>query len=257
MGTLAVVEIPGRSGLPKDKIVNTWAIAETEGLDQLATAPGYFDWISSFYTGVDAGLGSAIGALLAPGLSRTAMGCSIKFYNLRGHLDGTPHGSPYYVENFTLPAAEYAEGYPDEVALCLTMEATDRALQFVEVPDGVDPGAAPDRPRQRYTGRIYVGPFAYGAKTKFTDAQGYSRPPAALLTGMRTMAKAVADGIDGLVPLDEAAIGVWSRANRAIRGVEFFRTDDAWDTQRRRGVQPANVARTRVTDLVPEVELAA
>lgn len=253
MGTLAVVELPLRSGLAKDKVVNTWAIAEANGHagleDDYATA------IADIYRLNDAVvLGATLGSTMSPGLDRSANACSVKLYDITNHLDGSPHGSPYHVMSFTLPATAAVDPMPEECAICVTLEAQGRAAQFVEVPDGADPDAKPDRPRQRYTGRVYMGPWNISQIDK--DASGLARPRPTLLEGLRTVIKRAADAID-VASDDTAAIGIWSRQNRSIRGAEMIRTDNAWDTQRRRGVGPTQVVRLAVADAVPEVELAA
>lgn len=255
MGVLVVAEMPMRSGLPKDKVVNTFAIAEAgpgiTGRDhegQIAAA------IIDFYTLTHATLGVPLGAALTPALSRVTDACSVKLYDITGHLDGSPHGSPFFVQPFTLPAASSAQAEPEEVAYCLTLEAKDRADQRVEVPDGADPDAKPDRPRQRYTGRLYLGPFCDGYK--FTDAQGMCRPNNPLQGGVRAIGVRLSVAIDAIGP-DQASLGVWSRKDRAIRGIDTVRTDDAWDTQRRRGASPTAIVRTTTGELIPEVELAA
>ena len=253
MGTLAVVELPFSSGLPKDKSVNTFAIAEAGGHSGLEAA--YVSAISGIYTNASAYLGGLpFGSLISRVVSRAANACSVKLYDITDHLDGSPHGSPYYTGTFTMATHGADPGMPEEVALCVTLEALGRSAQFVEVPDGTDPDAAPDRPRQTYTGRVYFGPFTTQAAG---NASGYFvRPLAATTDALRTAIVAAADAIDTASD-DTSALGVWSRKRRWIRGVEYVRTDDAFDTQRRRGGAPTAVTRTRVGDLVPEIELAS
>ena len=66
-----------------------------------------------------------------------------------------------------------------------------------------------------------------------------------------------AQAIDAAGAGDVAGLGVWSRVDRAIRGIDNVRTDDAWDTQRRRGAQPTGVTRVSTGEAVPELELAS
>lgn len=252
MGTLAVVELPLRSGLPKDRIVNTYAIAEanhTPGdLPALALA------IQRIYTAAELVVGVTLATQMSPALNRAADACSVKMYNITDHLDGSPHGSPEFVLPFTLPASGPGAPMPEEVALVGTLEAAGRAAQFVEVPDGADPDAAPDRPRQRYTGRVYYGPFNAGVVV--ADANGMARPTANIQTIIRNVLVRASVEIDDVGVGDIYGLGVWSRKNRAIRGIDNVRTDDAFDTQRRRGASPTAVIRTNTGELVPEVELA-
>lgn len=253
MGTLAVVEMPLKSGLPKDKIVNTFAIAEAGFLSSRAT--DYITAVSRVYTANEPTDGGTLGRRLSPAISRATNACAVKLYNITGHLDGSPHGSPYAVGTFTMPAALDAAGLPEEVALVVTLEAANRADQFVERPDGSDPGSAVDRPRQRYTGRVYLGPW--GFQQQEADANSLSRPSGQILPLARAVLVRLAQEIDAIAPADECSLGVWSRADQAIRGVTDIRTDNAWDTQRRRGVAPTAVTRVSAGVGVPEIELAS
>ena len=156
MGTLAVVELAHQSGMSDEMFVNTIAIAETgavPGSGSLASV--YSTAIARIYTtALGAPVNASLGSLLGREISRDAGACSIKLYDITGNLDGSPHGSPYDVTTFTMPAASSVVGLPSEVALCCTFEANNREEQFVEVPDGSDAGTAVDRPRQRFTGRV-------------------------------------------------------------------------------------------------------
>lgn len=253
MGTLAVVELQLRSGLPKDKVVNTYAIAEADG-PHVGSAADYVTAISRIYTAVEPLSGFAVGAQMSGALSRAANACAVKLYDITDHLDGSPHGSPYHVGTFTLPAALAADPMPEEVAYAVTLESLTRADQFVEVPDGADPGAAVDRPRQRHTGRVYLGPW--NSFLVAADANGMSRPTATMQQMCREAVKRACNEVDA-IGADVNSIGIWSRVDRAIRGVHMVRTDDAWDTQRRRGASPVAITRVATAELVPEVELGA
>lgn len=253
MGTLAVIELPLKSGLPKDKIVNTFAVAEAAFTEARANA--YITAFSRVFTANEVTDGGTLGRRMSPGITRAANGCAVKLYNITGHLDGSPHGSPYAVGTFTMPAALDAVGLPEEVALVATLEAANRAGQFVEVPDDADPDLKPQRPRQRYTGRVYMGPF--GSSNNEADANGMSRPSGQILPLVRNVLVRLAQEIDAILPADECSLGVWSRADHNIRGVTDIRTDNAWDTQRRRGNSPTTVTRVSAGVGVPEIELGA
>lgn len=255
MGTLAVVELPMKSGLPRDKVVNTFAFAESPALAQGTKETVYPAALNRLYNLNNAALGGvALSTYFSKSLSRAAGACAIKLYDITDHLDGSPHGSPYFTGTMTLQTEGTDLAMPDEVALVCTLEAKDRALQFVERADGADPGSAPDRPRQRYTGRVYLGPWTTGATVN--DASSSARPKAVVTQAVRELMKDVADYVDTNTG-DLASLGVWSRADRAIRGLSHVRTDDAWDTQRRRGVAPLAITRLATADAVPEIELGA
>src|SRR3954452_14530677 len=118
MGTLAVVELPSRSGLPRDKVVNTFAFAEDVSVRGTnAQDAHYITALTNLYTQPSSLGALKIGELLSIGLSRTAGAVAIKLYDITGHLDGSPHGSPRTIGSFTLPTAN-ATGVavPEEVA---------------------------------------------------------------------------------------------------------------------------------------------
>lgn len=256
MGALIVVELQGRSNLPKDRWVNTFAIAEANAIrgtgdyddDYAAAAIGFYN------TANPTSLVS-IGAQFSGAISRAAGASTVRIYDITDHLDGSPHGSPRYVETFQLAGSESGVPLPEECALCVTLEAWKRSEQYVEVPDDADPDAKPTRPRQRYTGRVYLGPYQTSATAAGTN--GYSRPTNSVMSSGREAIVRMATAIDDVGVGDLATLGVWSRADRAIRGIDNVRTDDSWDTQRRRGVSPTAITRLSTGELVPEIELAS
>jgi len=259
MGVLAVVELPFQTGLARDKATNTFAFAEAN--PGHANGDGFeegliLDAVQNIYETPHAELDDeALGFYLSPCLDRSANAGVIKLYDITGHLDGSPHGSPFAMRNITIADSTSVNGLPEEVALVVTLEAKDRADQRIEVPDGVDPGTAVDRPRQRYTGRTYFGPWGL-AETQ-SDAFDSARPKTLLCAGLRALVARCAVEVDDASG-DLISLGVWSRSDQAIRGITHVRTDDAWDTQRRRGVSPLAVTREAIAGIgVPELELAS
>src|SRR3954452_15961247 len=116
MGTLAVVELPSRSGQPRDKVVNTYAIAEDATVRGTSSQDAmYVAALTTLYTAASPLGALKLGELLGLSLSRAANAASIKLYDITGHLDGSPHGSPRTMANFTLPAVHATgEGQPEE-----------------------------------------------------------------------------------------------------------------------------------------------
>lgn len=228
---LATVTLNHKSGMAEDAVVNTFAVS-TGGTDSIAANHGAItDAIANFYNGSHDGNVDSVGQWLGDGLSRAADGMSIKLYNITGHLDGSPHGSDMYEEKYTLDAPIEATTLPEEVSLALTLRGTNWEAQPVEIPDTSDPGTEVDRPRQRYTGRIYLGPWVKAAATTVNNR---SRPTAAILEYPLDAAVATQAALN--------AVGyewcVWSRKAGVLIPISHVQMDDAWDTQRRRGVDP-------------------
>ena len=189
MPTDIQVTLQGRSGLSKDRYVNTlhfqgddWNVA---ALDELWTK--YVSFID------------AVGGGLAQG------GHMIKAYN-----PGPNPGGPYLQKTYSRAAAHTGSS-PTEVAVCLSYATVEDPEQSV--------------PRRR--GRIYCGPFS----TVHANAE---RPGA-------TVIDAVLDLGEGIAQVGFAATRTWalySQLDASYHKIESIWCDDAWDTQRRRGLAP-------------------
>lgn len=212
------------SGLPENDVVNTWAF--------LTPSVGVVDaelndvWLAlrAFYETTYNG--HSVSGLFGESITR-AGGHTAKFYDLTGHLDGSPHGSPVRVSGMTAIASEVGTELPTEVAICLSFHSgygTD--VEFA-------PGA---RPRARDRGRIYLGPLTTSV-LNYDSTIGRTFVSSAVRTSIANAAAALRDTAGN-------AWGVWSRKNARIEPVETAWVDDAFDIQRRRGERP--VARTTV-----------
>lgn len=224
---LATVTIPYTSGLSGDVMQNNFAIMADDlwtpgDVGEISTA------LASFYN-VAPVLGSnVLGSYLGGAVSRTASAGVIDIYDLAGHLDGSPHGSPVASDTFTLaPADGGAISLPQEAAMCITLRADGWSTALVEQPDAdVPPDGTRDRPKQRHSGRIFLGPL--------NSKAGSDRPNVDFRSSCRG---AVIDLVASL-DVNGHALGVWSRKDATMRAAIDVQTDDAWDTQRRRGLQP-------------------
>lgn len=117
---------------------------------------------------------------------------------------------PYFAKDYTVAAAS-TNSAVTEVALCLSYAAAD------------DPDAS--TPRRR--GRIYLGPFASGIAN-------LSRP------GQTVMDAALAYG-EGIAQVGIGQNVTWSLyspTDATYAKIESIWVDNAWDTQRRRGLEP-------------------
>jgi hypothetical protein len=123
----------------------------------------------------------------------------------------------------------------------MTLRAISWDTQPVEAPDGGDAGGLPDRPRSRYTGRLYLGPLA--SNVAFTDANGLARPSVESRTLITDALKATHDEYQATGHL---GVCVWSRSDAVAREITAVEVDDAFDTQRRRGAAPSVITRVNV-----------
>lgn len=256
MATLATVELANVNGLIEDSFVNTFAITGTTPTDpvhqgQLLTG------ITRIYNEVVATV--PLAKYLSPTISRVSMACHARLYNLDDGSGGikdvlTPGvilGSPIAETSWTLDSAGGTENaFPNEVALVVSLYALGRDSAAVEVQDGSDPDAKPDRPKQRRTGRVYIGPLNLSAGVIST---GQSRPADAFEDTARL---AIINADEWLRTASETGpagnrIGVWSRKDRVVRGLEAVGSDNAWDTVRRRGIAPTVKQTSPVPNPIP------
>lgn len=236
------VTLGAASGFAEDAIVNTFNFIVGDTVE--ASAVDLANAVEGFYLAtVNPTNADPLAEYLSPHISRLTNACTVDVYDVSTVLGGLPHGSPVYSETFTMSAPASVNPVPSEVALAITLRATGWALAPVEAPDGADDFNAPDRPRARHTGKIYVGPFT---TPMLLDVSGVSRPQPMLITRLLDSVEHVQ--IRALADAD-ARLAVWSRADQLMRGVTDAQVDNAWDTQRRRGQDSTS----RTTRAIPQV----
>lgn len=242
MDTLATLLLKGASGLADDVYVNNFAITNVP--DHLpATNTAIAGALYNFITVEPTDGLAKMEDYLSPVIVRDpALGMQVKLYDITGHLDGTPHGSPYYTHGGALIGTLVTgQGLPSEVACKITLEATGRAAAAVEVADGADPDAKPDRPKARLTGGFYFGPLNDVAIEYDGDIPRVNN---SLRDTARLAVKDLSDHI--FLNAGGANLGVWSRKNGVIVPLEAVSVDDAFDTVRSRGEKPSLRERTAI-----------
>lgn len=244
MPVLATLTIESTNGVIADQTVINFAVRTTPGFDEedpinhAQIVSKIEDWVN----------GNAVGAsqplcrYISQSRSRAADKAQVRLYDLNGHLDGSPHGSPFAVDHFQLGAPEAGiASFPNEVAMVCTLEAVGRTAAPVEVPDGADPGVEVDRPKQRRTGRLFFGPLL--ANTGVLDG-GDLRPNTQAMTDLAAHTIALDVALFGIVTTDVLGLGIWSRVDASMYELASVFVDNAFDTQRRRGAKPF----ARITD---------
>jgi hypothetical protein len=208
---LTTVQFPAVSGLPEDTVQNdfSWVASDLVTLRAMTTAA-----IPSFYNTVHAPGTVTLASRLSAKLSRAANIATVKYYDVTTHLDGSPHGSPVAIEQFTLGAAVDGTCLPEEVAVVLSFHSL-----LTDIPEEI----GSTRPAARHRGRIYFGPLNT-ASNQASDASVEPQTNAAL--------RGAALFFLGLA---SAPWSVWSRASAAMFTVSGGYVDNAFDTQRRRG----------------------
>jgi len=166
-----------------------------------ATADLVTTALSTFYTS----LGTKFPTTIA------SSGHTVKFYDLAAP---TPR-APFAERSLTVGGARATTSLPAEVALCLSFQGTRQS------------GSSQARRR----GRIYIGPLGQN------QAAGDGRP------GSGMVADLVAAGA-ALLAASNAAVSwnweIWSPTSGQMVPVANGWVDNAFDTQRRRGVSPSS-----------------
>lgn len=153
--------------------------------------------LDSFYTALGSGYFSN---------KIAGTGHEVKFYEMPGL---TPN-YPFEERTFDLNSAPTGDSLPQEVALVLSFQGS-RSAGF---------------PMARRRGRIYVGPLK---STTSTDG----RPTSGVISGLVTAAEEFGDDIKA-IPGHQWC--VWSTVDADMVPIVSGWVDNAWDTQRRRGV---------------------
>lgn len=110
--------------------------------------------IESFYNTAASGATNAVCYYLGTVLDRTSNAATSTYYDIAGHLNGTPHGPPINVDFWTLGAASGNNNEPAQLAVVAEHNADL---------SGVPEFGTGTRPRSRLRGRHYHGPLAQDA----------------------------------------------------------------------------------------------
>lgn len=194
----------GLSGLPKDQYVNTWHFYN--GASPIITDfDNVRDMLKDFYSVAPAG--SPIRTHMpAAGLSTTV---KVKAYN----LDDEKPRAPVYESSWGPETWGSGTVLPQEVAFCFSFEAGRESGQI----------------QSRRRNRVYLGPF----RSTVTDTSG--RPTTAFMNDVLNAGKRLHDASVAAASWDWV---VYSPTEVDTYDPKHLWVDDAFDTQRRRGMQP-------------------
>lgn len=198
-GYVVQMTLPAVTGLPRDAIVNTFAL--TSGVTVPATLAAD---IEQFWNEPISGLPSvSLSNYIAGSVSRVDE-VEIVAYDL---TEAEPR-TPIPVDGFLLESGT-SFALPQEVSLCTSIAAA----------------AAAGSPPARRRGRMYIGPLVTDA---LEDGATPARPAGTLVDLLAQSTERLCIALDG-------RFGVWSRADDVVRAVVRGWVDDEFDTQRRRG----------------------
>lgn len=242
---LVEMVLPSATGIPKDDVVNDWVWEMPDAWDPVANHGDITLPTFAIYNTTPTSQPHAIGWYISGQISRST-NMQAKVYEITGHLDGSPHGSPVAIDTGTL-VAEGSGAYdmPSEVAAVLTLRGLGFDTALVEGPTATLPTDAraqrlgapathtgKTRPRQRHSGRIYFGPL----NTNVIDVVTFGGHRPRISSEFRAVCTQAVK--DNYLSASGGAgrLKVWSRRLVDVRSVVQVEMDDAFDVQRRRGI---------------------
>lgn len=225
---LATVVLPHANGIFADSVVMDFPWFQDLVESQDATCDKIKTKLVNFFNAAQS-TGSDIANYLSSSLNRGTNAAQIKYYDLEGHLNGEPHGSPFRTDTWTLdPMSAGATALPAEVASVLSYRGDYGSA--VEFGPKLGPKGGALRYRARYRGRVFVGPLTVGVL-----AQDPTTKRVALASGYR---QTLLDAGKTLVDASSPYWMIWSKTDATMRHSLVCWVDDAVDIQRRRGEKP-------------------
>lgn len=215
------------TGLPEDDVLTTYHWETSEGSPTAPVASALNGHVAAAWEAITSPGTAKPSTWISPEISRTTKP-TCKTYAISG-------GSPLAVDDWlAMTASSFDQGLPSEVALCLSY-AADLTGILEEAPDDADADSAPERPRARRRGRIYVGPLILTCAT--------ATEPVRPIDTMRNdlLGLAVALGNPTNATLTAVATKWVVHSDPGFGGANYeivtAWVDNAFDTQRRRGVK--------------------
>lgn len=206
---LGQVVIPHQDQLAHDAVVNTFNFTGVDDVEDMCTAA--YGRLQEFYE--DAPGGSTNGLIRFMSTELNYPGARLKFYN----QDDPEPRVPIFDESMGLVQTSPvgSTNLPGEVAVCTSYSAA------------AESGTNPRRRR----GRLYIGPLNIGASTATNGVA--ARPSGPFITCLEGTTQRLAEA-----STLGCAWAVYSRRGSSFAIIEKGYVDNAFDTQRRRGVNP-------------------
>lgn len=198
MEVRAQVILHTSDNLAANYATNSWCF-------ETVSAPGTGDWAD--YTTAFKDFYDDLAGILGVPIAQN--GHEVKYYDLG---NSTPPNYPIEIDTFNLTSAPSGASLPTEVAICLSFQGTKQS----------------GFPQNRRRGRVYIGPLAQSINSTGRPSSGAQSQMASAAETLCANLKAA--GVPG-------ELSVWSHVDGAAVPVDNGWVDDAFDTQRRRGLQ--------------------
>lgn len=223
--TLVRTVMKGASGLAADNFINDFAFKFEAGSPSSSDYANLFDAVDGFFNDASYDTDHRVAYYISPEVPRTTTHRIDMYHITTGAL-----GSPIFSDDWLGPTASTfgsTTGLPLEVA---------GVLSFTADLTGILEESGATRPRARRRGRLYIGPLNVNAILGNT-------PPYPLTDQFQQTMRQAAINMHDAADADGWTWSVWSRTDAVLRPVVGGWTDNAPDTQRRRGFK----ASARVT----------
>lgn len=207
------------SGLPTDVYVNDLVIGEAVGAGNSAIAADVATALDAFWN-TTRSVAQPVVHWLSQAVSRTI---DVKLYDLAGHLDGSPHGSPFLTTTIGLGASAGDVPLPEECAIALSFHADTT---------GILESAGATRPKARRRARVFLGPW--GMQAAAGPVGGHVFVTLNLQTALKEAGAQLITDLNA----NDMPLQVWSRKDATTRAVTGGWLDNAFDTMRSRGAKP-------------------
>lgn len=234
-----VARLPQLSGLPSDVVEMTANVGTAGAGFSVPNIASYVTAFRDFFNNAYAGMTDQLANYIAESVSRSASACQILAYETDDLSGATPLGSPVGMLSFTMGNAGVGKSLPQEVSVVISYNG-DLTDVPISAPNPTPPPLT-IRPAQRRRGRIFLGPLQ---DISGEDASGEFRPTGLFLLDVALAFEGMATDINAIAGDD---LAVWSKADAAFYPVVGGYIDNAWDTQRRRGLE----ATSRTTFTIP------
>lgn len=225
-----VVKLSSVSSMPEDSVENVLHV----GWDTIVGYQDFIDATIDFFNVAAPTASAPLATRISDSISRAANQCSVSVYEINDLTGATPMGSPVKVQTFTMGASDGTSPMPEEVATVISFNADLTNAPVSQV--NPTPPPAFIRPQSRRRGRMYVGPLQISAGT---DVGLVLRPSTNWIGDLGKAFKELAETVNAVAPGDNY-LGIWSRADAEVHEIIAGYVDNAWDTQRRRGLAPTS-----------------
>lgn len=226
-----VARLAASSGIPADTAENVFHVGSFLDPGTIDPAP-LMAAVRDFYIVDQPGQTNFVGNYINESVSRVANACTVLAYASDDLTGATPFGGPIGTLSFGMVGASTGSGLPQEVAATISYNADVAGVPASQA--NPTPPPATIRPQQRRRGRTYIGPLQNVAGA---EVASQFLPTATFMTDLTVAFKAMAEAIND--PPD-TYFGIWSKADAEVwQAIEGY-VDNAWDTQRRRGIEASS-----------------